>query len=149
MKWYAWYSWYMNLNIRNVPPEVMRAIKLKAVEAELSIRGYCLARLADDFIRIIIPTQPGELNGREDVVRNDARGTNQRAGHDAALPVLPKAKGSKKRLHQVPPVRDELATGGDGPTKLPEPQPGSGKIGSCPHDPKRTQAFCRLIGGGC
>jgi hypothetical protein len=56
------------------------------------------------------------MNGNQDVdvVRGAGSGETgavERGGDDAAVPVLPKAKGGAKRLHKVQPVRDQLATG--------------------------------------
>lgn len=95
----------MNLNIRNVPPEIMRGIKLRAVEAELTIRGYCLARLGE-----LIHIKPiGEVDGNDRVVQVDTKAENQRAGDDASVPVLRVPKSSKKRLRAVQPLRNKLA----------------------------------------
>ena len=64
------------------------------------------------------------------------------------MPVVQKAKSSKKRLHQVQRVHDELAGGGNAPSRLPESGPASGSITRCPHG-KLNEAYCRLTGGGC
>jgi hypothetical protein len=51
----------MNLNIRNVPPELMRSIKMKAVESELGVRGYCLQKLGE-CIHIIKKPEPKQAS---------------------------------------------------------------------------------------
>lgn len=68
-----------------------------------------------------------------------------------AVPVLRKAEKPEVGLREVPVVRGELASGRNEPAELPEPQPLSSAVGSCPHDPtkRRNQVFCHAVKGGC
>jgi len=124
------------IKLRTVPEELHRRLKACAAVAGLTLETYCIAQL-----------EAGNADNRGS--GTEPARSFERSGNHASVPVVRSAKGSKKRLHPMQPVREELASGGNGPAQLSEPQPGSGKIGSCPHDAKRTEAFCRLIGGGC
>ena len=70
-------------------------------------------------------------------------------GTEPPLPVLRKAKGRKVVVHPVQPVRDKLASGGDGSSELPQCRSASGASGLVPPTASSMEAYCRAIGGGC
>lgn len=130
----------MDLNLRDVPPELVRELKLAAVAAELSLKGYCLERLSGSGIHIK-KVANGELEGgdvsggRPCGVGEEPRGVEKsnrkRSGDRAALPVLSDSSSDPERLHSVQQMRGELASGGDAIAGLPESKP-IGSEGRCP-----------------
>ena len=96
----------MNLLIKDVSEEQMKAIRVSAAQVGKTIREYVLLKLT------------GGNDGREGNSGNEGRvggveaGSVKRGRDGTAVPIVRKAKGSEKRLHPVQPVRGELAEGG-------------------------------------
>ena len=133
----------MDLNIRRVDRESVKGLKSEALDVGVSLRDLCIEKLG------IKSAARGLKNGYESGGHSSVKaGGNGRDGGHAAVPVLPKGKGAKKRLPEMLPVRDKLAGLGDALSGLPKPEPGSGEVGSCPHG-RISQAACRVRGGGC
>jgi hypothetical protein len=60
----------MDLNIRNVDPDLIRSLKLAAVEKSLTLREYCLEKLGG--IRIVKLTKTGDSsNARSQSPKRD------------------------------------------------------------------------------
>src|SRR5580658_1208995 len=113
-------------------PELLADLDAEAVRLERSRSWVILRRLhANNRGSGSEPARPAE-----------------RTRDRAAVPVLPKAKGSAKRLHPLQSVRGELAGGGDAPARLPEQRSARSSLEKCPHG-KLNAAYCQATGGGC
>jgi len=128
------------LNLRGIPDDLIRRMKVRAAENGVTLRDECLE---------IIRRHCGVVAGDGGSEGEDAAGgKGGRGAGRSSVPVLQKAKKPAKHVHPVHPVRDELAPGGDGSPELSGKRPPSCTPGSCPHG-KPHQAFCRAVGGGC
>ena len=125
----------MKLISLRVPDELLCRVEAQA-KTERRSRSQMLVKLLEDLYADLRGTGV-EPTGQTEQTRNRA-----------TVPVLPKAKGSAKRLHTVQSVRGKLAIRGDAPAELPQPGPASCTKGSCPHG-KPNAAYCRATGGGC
>lgn len=125
-----------SLNLRNIDVTLVTSLRTKAASLGVTLRGYCISALEDSL---------ADIRGTGSI----ERGPEKRSGNSGTMPVLPQAKSRKKQLHPLQSVRSELASRGNGPAQLSQQEPGSGKIGSCPHVKGRTEAYCRILGGGC
>lgn len=119
----------MDLRIRDFPNEVQRQIKSKAAALGISLRDYVIEALKekpyDRLEGTVVKSDAGGAN--RGMAHVDAGAEVGRAGDRTAMPVLAKAKGKKKLVHPVQPVRDEL---GDGRRVEPQPEgagPGAGE----------------------
>lgn len=95
----------MDLNLRNVPEELVRTLKSTAAVRGLTLREHCISVLEGNNDR---------NSKRDDVGRVHVSDKGRAVGggrNDASVPVLPKAKGSAKHVHSVQSVRDELVQG--------------------------------------
>jgi len=125
------------LNLRAIPDDLIRLLKVKAAENGVTLKDECL-----DIIR----KHCGVIDGRasSDVRPNGHERPDQQRSRDGAkLPVLPNAEGEPERLHPVQSVRDQLAGQRASSVRILRPQPGS-----CPHGYPNTQV-CRNLKGGC
>lgn len=96
----------------------------------------------------VVRTLRGAIHGNGRIDEQHASATPSGSGHRTELPVLPEAKGRKKQLHPVQPLRRELAGRRDAPAELPQRGSEGGSPDRCPHG-KLNEAYCRAIQGGC
>ena len=108
----------MDLNIRNVDPSLVASLKSEAALLGTTLRNYV-------EVIFIARVKPGGTDGTVrgnsgDQRESDAGDAGGRGTDGSSVPVLPKTKVAAKRLHPVPAVRTELASGGGH-----EPEPSS------------------------
>src|SRR5689334_51928 len=89
-----------DLNLRNLDPKLIARLKSDAALAGKTLREWCIGLL-------------GGNDGTGRPFEADPTGKTSRSGKPSKLPSVRNAKGSKKRLHPVQPVRPELARRGE------------------------------------
>ena len=150
---YQWYTLYMGvLNLRNIPDDLIRRMKVRAAENGVSLKDECL-EIIRRHCGIVDGGSGAEQFGKGSSLERSGSGGSagveeKRTGDGVAVPVLRKAKGAEKRLHPLQSVRGELVERGDAPSHLPKQGPASITRGSCPHG-KMSAAYCRASGGEC
>jgi len=94
------------INLRHISAELHQKLNVRAATEKVTLESLCVRFLWQGL------DQPGGPDGISEVADNDPKGATGRKGKRAPVPVLQKAKGDKKRLHPVQPVRGELEQGG-------------------------------------
>lgn len=108
---------HITLKIQAVPMPLVRALKKRAVDEDMTLRELCVG--------ILSRSMRGNDAGHDDV-RGAGSGSQAEAGGGgigATVPDMPKVARKEKRLYPVQPVRTELVGRGDD-RSAPKPEQG-------------------------
>lgn len=110
------YHVYMGvLNLRNIPDELIRKMKMRAAENGVTLKDECL-EIIRRHCGVVDSAGVGETGKTDHAGRRGQGGLKgdeaQRRGNGASVPDMRKTEGAAQRLHPVQPVRTELVSGG-------------------------------------
>ena len=102
------YHAYMGvLNLRGIPDELIRRLKMEAAECGVTLRQRCIDVLGNTVYIGGNHDGDGGVDGQTSKGGKGGRGVSK-----STVPIMRKAEKSEVGLHTVHSVRDELAGGG-------------------------------------